>query len=89
MSVALKEIPGMIAGFQFPVQMRFNELISGARQDVVCKIFGDDLDSLSAYAKKLGSIISNVDGAKDIYIETVTGLPVSYTHLTLPTSDLV
>ncbi len=75
MSVALKEIPGMIAGFQFPVQMRFNELISGARQDVVCKIFGDDLDSLSAYAKKLGSIISNVDGAKDIYIETVTGLP--------------
>ncbi len=75
MSAALKEIPGMIAGFQFPVQMRFNELISGARQDVVCKIFGDDLDSLSIYAKQLGGIINKVEGSKDIYIETVTGLP--------------
>ncbi|HRF18802.1 MAG TPA: efflux RND transporter permease subunit, partial [Chitinophagaceae bacterium] len=41
MSKALQEIPGMTSGFQFPVQMRFNELISGARQDIVCKIFGE------------------------------------------------
>lgn len=75
MSEALDEIPGITTGFQFPVQMRFNELISGARQDVVCKIFGDDLDSLARYAQKLGSVISTVDGAKDVYIESVTGLP--------------
>src|SRR5690606_16689261 len=47
MSRALEEIPGMTNGFQYPVQMRFNELISGARQDIVCKIFGENLDSLS------------------------------------------
>lgn len=75
MSKALEEIPGMTNGFQYPVQMRFNELISGARQDIVCKIFGENLDSLSAYANQMGGIVSTVDGAKDIYIETVTGLP--------------
>ncbi|MCB0777775.1 MAG: CusA/CzcA family heavy metal efflux RND transporter [Chitinophagaceae bacterium] len=75
MSEALKEIPGITTGFQFPVQMRFNELISGARQDVVCKIFGDDLDSLARYAQKLGLVINTVKGAKDVYIESVTGLP--------------
>lgn len=75
MSTALQEIPGMTSGFQFPVQMRFNELISGARQDVVCKIFGEDLDSLSAYAGRMSGIIGKVQGAKDIYMEVVTGLP--------------
>lgn len=75
MSRALEEIPGMTNGFQYPVQMRFNELISGARQDIVCKIFGENLDSLSTYANQMGNIVSTVAGAKDIYIETVTGLP--------------
>jgi cobalt-zinc-cadmium resistance protein CzcA len=75
MSKALEDIPGLKAGFQFPVQMRFNELISGARQDVVCKIFGENLDTLAAYADRLGAIIRSVKGAKDIYIETATGLP--------------
>lgn len=75
MSKALEEIPGMTNGFQYPVQMRFNELISGARQDIVCKIFGEDLDSLSAYARRMGNIVSTVEGARDIYIESVTGLP--------------
>lgn len=75
MSRALEEIPGMTNGFQYPVQMRFNELISGARQDIVCKIFGENLDSLSAYANQMGNIVATVEGAKDIYIETVTGLP--------------
>ncbi len=75
MSRALEEVPGMTNGFQYPVQMRFNELISGARQDIVCKIFGENLDSLSVYANQMGNIVSTVDGAKDIYIETVTGLP--------------
>lgn len=75
MSKALEDIPGLSAGFQFPVQMRFNELISGARQDVVCKIFGEDLDLLSTYANELGALVAGVNGARDIYVETVTGLP--------------
>jgi len=75
MSVALQQVPGVTTGFQFPVQMRFNELMTGARQDVVCKIFGDDLDSLSAVAERMGILINKVDGAKDIYVETITGVP--------------
>src|SRR5690606_28193151 len=75
MGEALSEIPGLTFGFQFPVQMRFNELISGARQDIVCKIFGEDIDTLAAYAHKLGALVNSVDGATDIYVETVTGLP--------------
>ena len=55
MGKALQAVPGITAGFQFPVQMRFNELMTGARQDVVCKLFGEDLDTLAAYAHKLGS----------------------------------
>ena len=47
MSLALEDVPGITAGFQYPVQMRFNELMTGARQDVVCKIFGEDLDTLA------------------------------------------
>ncbi|MEI3797193.1 MULTISPECIES: CusA/CzcA family heavy metal efflux RND transporter [unclassified Chitinophaga] len=75
MSAALEEVPGIATGFQFPVQMRFNELMTGARQDVVCKIFGDDLDTLSAYADKLGKVIQSINGATDLYTETVTGIP--------------
>ena len=75
MGKALEAIPGLTAGFQFPVQMRFNELMTGARQDVVCKIFGEDLDTLAAYAAKLNNIISHVDGAKNLYVEAVAGLP--------------
>jgi len=75
MSEALKVIPGLTTGFQFPVQMRFNELMTGARQDVVCKIYGEDLDSLASYAKKLGAIITTVKGAQDLYLEPVVGAP--------------
>lgn len=75
MGKALQAVPGVTAGFQFPVQMRFNELMTGARQDVVCKIFGEDLDTLAAYANKLGKIINTVDGAKNLYVEAVAGMP--------------
>ena len=75
MSAAVSEVPGITTGFQFPVQMRFNELMTGARQDVVCKIFGENLDTLAHYANELGKLASSVEGAKDIYVETVTGLP--------------
>jgi len=86
MRVALQDIPGATFGFQFPVQMRFNELISGARQDVVCKIFGENLDTLAQYANKLGSIVNSVKGATDLYVETVTGIPqilISYNRIAI------
>jgi len=75
MTEELQAVPGITVGFQFPVQMRFNELMTGARQDVVCKIFGDDLDSLAHYAHQLNRIIQTVPGAINIYEETVTGMP--------------
>ncbi|MBL7726794.1 MAG: efflux RND transporter permease subunit, partial [Dinghuibacter sp.] len=75
MGAALQEVPGVTAGFQYPVQMRFNELMTGARQDVVCKIFGEHLDSLAKYAERLGNIVNKVEGAKNLYVETVSGLP--------------
>lgn len=75
MTKELAVIPGITVGFQFPVQMRFNELMTGARQDVVCKIFGENLDSLSSFAHKLNQIIQTVTGAANIYEETVTGMP--------------
>ncbi|MFM2201934.1 MAG: hypothetical protein RL040_1134, partial [Bacteroidota bacterium] len=75
MSRALSEVAGLSTGFQYPVQMRFNELMTGARQDVVCKIFGENLDSLTAYAEKLGHVINTVQGAADLFIEPIAGLP--------------
>lgn len=75
MTKALEVVPGITVGFQFPVQMRFNELMTGARQDVVCKIFGEDLDSLASYAHRLAGIIQAVKGAINIYEEKVNGMP--------------
>ncbi|TAH39920.1 MAG: CusA/CzcA family heavy metal efflux RND transporter [Bacteroidetes bacterium] len=75
MSKALESVPGITAGFQYPVQMRFNELMTGARQDVVCKIFGENLDSLAVYAEKLGKIASKVEGSQNLFVEPVTGIP--------------
>ncbi|MEA5459535.1 CusA/CzcA family heavy metal efflux RND transporter [Arcicella sp. LKC2W] len=75
MTEALEDVPGITVGFQYPVQMRFNELMTGARQDVVCKIFGENLDTLALYADKLGKIINTVQGAKSLYVEPVTGMP--------------
>jgi cobalt-zinc-cadmium resistance protein CzcA len=70
-----KYIPGVAFGFQQPIQMRFNELMTGARQDVVIKVYGEDLDKLAEYAKKIGSIANKIEGAQDLYVEEVTGLP--------------
>jgi heavy metal efflux system protein len=75
MSTALQDVPGITAGFQFPVQMRFNELMTGARQDVVCKIFGENLDTLSATADKLAKLIATVKGAENLFVEPITGMP--------------
>ena len=55
--------------------MRFNELISGVKQDVAIKIYGEDLNKLAKYAKQVGEIARKIEGAQDIYIEQVSGLP--------------
>ncbi|MBX9889091.1 MAG: CusA/CzcA family heavy metal efflux RND transporter [Flavobacteriaceae bacterium] len=75
MAKELEAVPGVSYGFQYPVQMRFNELMTGARQVVVCKIFGENLDTLALYANKLGKIVNTVEGTSDLYVETVTGMP--------------
>lgn len=70
-----KNLIGVTYSFQYPVNMRFNELMTGARQDVVCKIFGENLDSLKIYANKLGEISKKIEGAENIYVEPISGLP--------------
>src|SRR5690554_881113 len=75
MSKALEDVPGVAFGFQYPVAMRFNELMTGARQDVVCKIYGEDLDTLAYYASKLGQLCNGIKGTEALYDEAVTGMP--------------
>ena len=75
MSAALSAIPGVEFGFQQPIQMRFNELITGAKQDVVLKIFGEDLGVLANKAQQVAKVISSIKGASDIFVERVQGLP--------------
>ena len=76
MSAELKKnMIGVTYSFQYPVAMRFNELMTGARQDVVCKIFGENLDTLKVYANKLGEISKKINGAQNIYVEPVSGMP--------------
>lgn len=70
-----KNTLGVTFSFQYPVNMRFNELMTGARQDVVCKIFGENLDSLKIYAEKLGEISKRIQGAENIYVEPISGMP--------------
>lgn len=67
-------VPGVTFGFQQPIQMRFNELMTGARQDVVVKIYGEDLAQLAVYARKLGKLCSEVQGAEDVYVEPIEGI---------------
>lgn len=75
MAEALEAIPGVEFGFQQPIQMRFNELISGAKQDVAVKIFGEDLAELTRLAAQVKGLIGGVSGATDLYVEQVSGLP--------------
>jgi len=75
MAEAVQNVPGLTYSFQYPVQMRFNELMTGAKQDIVCKIFGEDLDTLALCASRLAAVVSDIEGAEELYVETVTGMP--------------
>ncbi|WP_188151334.1 efflux RND transporter permease subunit [Teredinibacter waterburyi] len=72
---SLAELPGNNYEFTQPIQMRFNELISGVRADLGIKVFGDDLDQLVATANDILTTLNKVDGAADARVEQVTGLP--------------
>ena len=84
-------IPGVTFGFQQPIQMRFNELMTGAKQDVVVKIYGEDLNKLNSYAERAGKIAGGIKGVQDVYVEEMTGLPqliVSYDRDALATYNI-
>ncbi|PKH68323.1 CusA/CzcA family heavy metal efflux RND transporter [Flavobacterium sp. ALD4] len=70
-----KQIPNMEIEFTQPIEMRFNELISGTRSDIAVKVFGEDLDVLSRKAREIKKAIAKVEGASDIIIEKTEGLP--------------
>jgi cobalt-zinc-cadmium resistance protein CzcA len=74
MSEKLIVLAGVKFEFQQPIQMRFNELLSGSKQDIAIKIFGDDLDILAARASAVEKVIQQVEGVVDINVEKVTGL---------------
>ena len=83
MEETLKTIPGLEAEISQPIQMRNNELLTGIKQDVAIKIYGDDLDELSRQANKVKGIISGVEGVSGVSVEKVSGLPqvnVRYNH---------
>lgn len=73
---AVMELPGNNYEFTQPIEMRFNELISGVRADLGIKIFGDDLDQLLASAEQVQALIEPMQGATDVQIEQLTGLPI-------------
>ncbi|TKG93768.1 CusA/CzcA family heavy metal efflux RND transporter [Puteibacter caeruleilacunae] len=75
MQESLSVIPNATFSFQQPIQMRFNELLTGAKQDVVIKIYGENLETLSDLARNVGQRIRGIEGVEDLYIEKITGLP--------------
>lgn len=75
MAEELEVVAGVTYGFQQPIQMRFNELMTGVRQDVAIKIFGEDLSVLTDLSEQIGSIVNTVEGTRGLYVEEVTGLP--------------
>jgi heavy metal efflux system protein len=72
----VEDVPGNNYEFTQPIQMRFNELISGVRSDVGVKIFGDNLDTLLTLAGQVQSVLQTIPGAADVKTEQVTGLPM-------------
>ncbi|MBX7229592.1 MAG: CusA/CzcA family heavy metal efflux RND transporter, partial [Burkholderiaceae bacterium] len=77
---AVQEVVGKIPGnnyeFSQPIQLRFNELISGVRSDVAVKIFGDDMDVLNKTAEEVSSKLQKIPGASEVKVEQTTGLPM-------------
>ncbi|MBP9744173.1 MAG: CusA/CzcA family heavy metal efflux RND transporter [Saprospiraceae bacterium] len=75
MEHALDDLPGVTTEFTQPIQMRFNELMTGVRSDVAIKIFGEDLDLLAGFGDEVVSMIQGINGVEDARAEAVSGLP--------------
>ncbi|BCT68648.1 CusA/CzcA family heavy metal efflux RND transporter [Nitrosospira sp. NRS527] len=73
---AVREVPGNNYEFTQPIQMRFNELLSGVRADVAVKVFGDDMDTLLAVGEEIEKVLGTIPGAADVRTEQISGLPV-------------
>jgi cobalt-zinc-cadmium resistance protein CzcA len=71
----LKKIPGIAYSFSQPIQLRVAELISGVKSDVAIKLFGEDLNILKEKANEIVKVVSQIEGAKDVKAEQITGLP--------------
>jgi cobalt-zinc-cadmium resistance protein CzcA len=78
---AVRAVPGNNYEFTQPIQMRFNELISGVRTDVAVKVYGDDLEVMLASAKRVEAILTGIPGSADVKVEQATGLPLLTVHL--------
>jgi cobalt-zinc-cadmium resistance protein CzcA len=76
MEEALEQLPGNVYEFTQPIQLRFNELISGVRSDVAVKVYGDDFDAMRTTAAAIGEVLQGVPGAADVKVEHTTGLPI-------------
>lgn len=73
---AIKGVPGSNYEFTQPIEMRFNELISGVRADVAVKVFGDDMEVLHELGEQVEAVMATVQGAADVKMEQLTGLPM-------------
>lgn len=73
---AVGQVPGNNYEYTQPIQMRFNELISGVRSDVAVKVYGDDFETMTETANKIASVLRSVKGAADVKVEQTTGLPM-------------
>jgi cobalt-zinc-cadmium resistance protein CzcA len=76
MREATARVPGNNYEYTQPIQMRFNELLSGVRSDVAVKVFGDDMDTMNASAEAISRVLESVPGAADVKVEQTTGLPM-------------
>ena len=76
LQATVMEVPGNNYEFTQPIEMRFNELISGVRADLGVKIFGDDIEQLQRIAEQIKGVIEPLDGATDVAVEQVSGLPI-------------
>ncbi|MBX8524989.1 CusA/CzcA family heavy metal efflux RND transporter [Pseudomonas cichorii] len=76
LQAAAASVPGSNYELSQPIQLRFNELISGVRSDVAVKVFGDDMDVLNQTANKIAATLQKVSGASEVKVEQTTGLPV-------------
>lgn len=72
----VEKMPGQNYEFSQPIQLRFNELISGVRSDVAVKVFGDDMDVMNNAAGRIAAVLKGISGATEVNIEQTTGLPM-------------